>query len=59
MKFSTNKEKGNTYKTLIDTDVDEVFILLGNLKMYIIPIEEIKNKSTLNICDKYDKYRVK
>lgn len=51
--------KGNTYKTLIDTDVDEVFILLGNLKMYIIPIEEIKNKSTLNICDKYDKYRVK
>ena len=51
--------KGNTYKTLIDTDVDEVFIILGNLKMYIIPIEEIKNKSTLNICDKYDKYRVK
>lgn len=45
MKFSTNKEKGNSS--------------FGNLKMYIIPIEEIKNKSTLNICDKYDKYRVK
>jgi len=26
--------------------------------IYILPIQEIKNKSTLNICEKYDKYRV-
>jgi len=50
--------KGKTYKTLIETDVDELFILTENLKMYTLPIKEIKNKSTLNICNKYDKYRV-
>ena len=50
--------KGKTYKTVIETNVDEVFILLENLKMYIIPIKEIKNKSTLTICDKYNKYKV-
>lgn len=50
--------KGNTYKTVIETNVDEVFVLLENLEMYIIPTKEIKNKSTLNICNKYNKYRV-
>lgn len=50
--------KGRTYKTIIETNVDEVFILLENLEIYIIPVEEIKNKSTLNICNKYHKYRV-
>ncbi len=49
--------KGKTYKTVIETKIDEVFILTENLKIYIIPIEKIKNKSTLNICDKYGKYR--
>lgn len=50
--------KGKTYKTVKETNVDEVFILLENLEMYIIPIKEIYNKSTLTICDKYNKYRV-
>jgi len=50
--------KGKTYKTVIETNVDEIFILLENLEMYIIPIKEIQNKSTLTICDKYDKYKV-
>lgn len=51
--------KGKTYKTLIDTNVDELFILTEDLNMYIVPIEEIYNKTTLNICEKYYKYRVK
>lgn len=51
--------KGTTYKTVIDTKVDELFILTEDLKLYIIPINIIKNKSTLNLCDKYEKYRVK
>ena len=55
---SCGGNKGKTYKTLIETDVDELFILTENLKMYTLPIKEIKNKSTLNICNKYDKYRV-
>ena len=50
--------KGKTYKTVIETDVDELFILTEDLKMYILPIEEINNKSTLNICSKYEKYKV-
>lgn len=49
--------KGKTYKTVVETKIDEVFILTEDLKIYIIPIEEISNKSTLNICDKYDHYR--
>ena len=51
--------KGKTYKILIDTNVDELFILTEDLNMYIVPIEEIYNKTTLNICEKYYKYRVK
>lgn len=50
--------KGKTYKTVIETKIDELFILTEDLKMYILPISEIKNKSTLTICEKYDQYRV-
>ena len=50
--------KGKTYKTVIETNVDEIFILTEKSEVYIIPIEEIKNKSTLNICNKYIKYKV-
>lgn len=51
--------KGNTYKRVIDTCIEEVFILTEKLDMYIIPIKELKNKSTLSICDKYNIYKVK
>ena len=50
--------KGTTYKTVIETKIDELFILTEDLKIYIIPIGEINNKSTLTICDKYGKYRM-
>ncbi len=51
--------KGQTYKTVIDTKVDKLFIATKELEIYIIPICEIKNKSTLNLCDKYDIYKKK
>jgi len=51
--------KGKTYKTIIETNIDELFILTEDLQIYILPIEEIQNKATLNICSKYDKYRIK
>ena len=51
--------KGETYKTIIDTKIDEVFIVTDTMEMFIIPIEEIKNKTTLNMCEKYEKNRVK
>lgn len=51
--------KGKTYKTLIDTEIDELFIVTDNLNIYILPIQEIKNRNTLNLCDKYEKYKIK
>ena len=56
--YEKYSKTGKTYKTVKETNVDEVFILLENLEMYIIPIKEIHNKSTLTICYKYNKYRV-
>lgn len=50
--------KGKTYKTIIDTNIDYVFILTENKEIYLIPKEEIKNRTTLNLCNKYEKYRV-
>ena len=51
--------KGKTYKTVVDTKIDQLFIVTDNLDIYIVPINEIKNRSTINLCDKYDKYKVK
>lgn len=51
--------KGKTYKTIIDTNVDLVFIVASDMSMYLIPKSEIKNKSTINLCDNYTKYKIK
>jgi len=51
--------KGKTYKTIIDTNVELIFILTEEREMYLIPIEDINNVSTLSLCEKYEKYRVK
>lgn len=50
--------KGKTYKTVIETNVDYVFILTEDMSMYVIPKIDINNKSTINICNKYKKYKV-
>ena len=50
--------KGKTYKTVIDTNIDEVFVLTEDMNMYVLPIEELNNRSTLNICKKYKEYKV-
>lgn len=49
---------GKTYKTIIDTNIDILFIVTENMEMYLIPKIIIKNRSTLNICQKYEQYRV-
>ena len=51
--------KGTTYKRVIETNVEELFIVTENINIYIIPILELKNKSTISICDKYSIYKVK
>lgn len=50
--------KGTTYKTVVDTNIDYLFIVTDRLDMYMIPKEVITNRSTLNLCDKYKKYKV-
>lgn len=50
--------KGKEYKTVKDTKIDELFVLTEELNIYIIPIEKITNKSTLNICSKYERCKV-
>lgn len=50
--------KGTTYKTVVDTNVDYMFVVTGKIDMYLIPKKEITNRSTLNLCDKYDMYKV-
>ncbi len=50
--------KGITYKTVIDTNVDLLFIVSTDFLMYLIPREKVKNRSTLNLCKEYEKYKV-
>lgn len=50
--------KGKTYKTFLDTNVDILFIVTADMDMYCVPHREVKNKSTLNICSKYEKFKV-
>lgn len=50
--------KGTTYKTLIDTNIDYLFVVTDSLDFYLIPIAHITNKSTLNLCSKYKVFKV-
>ena len=50
--------KGKTYKTLIDTNIELIFILTEQREMYLIPVEKIKNVSTLSLCSKYEEYKL-
>lgn len=50
---------GKTYKTVVDTNIDYLFVVTDKMGMYIIPKEVINNRSTLNLCNKYEEYRVK
>ena len=50
--------KGKTYKTIIDTNIDEVFILTGNKDCYIIDKKNIENESTITLGEKYNRYKV-
>lgn len=55
---SCSGTKGKTYKTVIETNIDELFIVIDTMNIFIIPIEVIKNKSTINLCEKYEKYKI-
>lgn len=50
--------KGTTYKTVIDTKIDLLFVAATDLSIYLIPREKIKNRSTLNLCREYEQYKI-
>lgn len=41
--------KGRTYKTVIDTNIDYLFVVTDKMDMYMIPKEVISNRTTLNL----------
>lgn len=49
---------GKTYKTLINTDIDYLFVVTNDLIKYLIPKQDIKNKYSINLNKTYDKYIV-
>ena len=50
--------RGKTYKTVIETNIELIFILTEQKEMYLIPVEKIKNVSTLSLCSKYEEYKL-
>lgn len=50
--------KGKMYKTVIETNIDKVFIVDKEKNMYLIPKDLIENKLTINLCEKYSKFKV-
>ena len=50
--------KGKTYKTFKDTNIDLLFIFTLDKEMFLIPKEEIPNKTTINITNKLKSYEV-
>lgn len=50
--------RGLTYKTVVETNIDKIFIVDQLKNMFLIPRNEIDNKSTINLCEKYNKYKV-
>ena len=53
---SSGGTKGKFYKTVTDTKVELLFIVTKELTKYLIPVDVVKNKYTLNLGKEYDKY---
>lgn len=55
---STGGTKGFTYKTLIETDIDILFVLTELGEMYEIPIADISTTSSINLGPDRQCYRI-
>lgn len=49
---------GKVYKTLINTNVDYLFVVTKDFIRYFIPLNVIHNKYTINLNKDYEKYIV-
>ncbi len=50
---------GKTYKTVVKTKVDLLFIVTEDMSMYLLPIRCLQNESTITLGRKYEKYCIK
>lgn len=50
--------KGKEYKTVINTKVDLLFVVTMEKDLYLIPIQEIRNRNSINLSEKYLKYKL-
>ena len=50
--------KGKVYKTLVNTNVEYLFVLTEECGMYVFPKSKLTNRCTLNLNNSCDKYRV-
>ena len=48
--------KGKLYKTVKDTNVELLFVVTDSLNYYLIPINKVKNRYTLNLGKEYQQY---
>ena len=55
---SSGGTKGVIYKTLINTDVDLLFVVCSDKTLYEIPLTDITNTSSLNLGEGKQRYRV-
>lgn len=55
---SSGGTKGVIYKTLVDTDVDLLFVVCSDKTLYEIPVSGITNTSTLNLGEDKHSYKV-
>ena len=53
---SSGGTKGKVYKTVVDTNVELLFIVTDEKSKYLIPVKDIRNTYTLNLGSEYDKY---
>lgn len=49
---------GAVYCRVIETQVDYLFLVTKDNDQYFIPIKDINNRSTINLCEKYKDYKV-
>lgn len=45
--------KGKPYKTVIESEADLLFVLCGDGSMYLIPVSDLSQRSTLALRDHY------
>lgn len=55
---STGGTKGSVYKTLIETNIELLFVINESKEIWLIPKSSITNIKSLNLGDKYQEFKI-